>query len=249
MREMLKPTPIINKNGVLTTVYKKLMAFDVIRKTVMPPPAAPGNNAPRLSDDLEKVIARLCGGTSSTSLRNALSRYSENTLVRLHEFMSAEGSDSHGTARVSIARLAHRGADETVVSDLLNFLPSAPKLYNELISLRYYGEMTHLPVDRIHEDSNIYQRVMALAEMIEPAREALGIRPRDVPVGSPLIGIREPSGECFFIFRDERVIRTILDFPEQKHLIRQTIEDRGTVHYETILDALDVGAALGAGTL
>lgn len=198
---------------------------------------------------LESLVCEVSGVSPSLYLKRALSRYSENTLSRLIRFFTADGNDEYGNSSQIIAGLLNSGTDEATVSDAMNFLPGNPEKFNQILSIRFYIEFEHLPVDEIAEGSREFERVMALIGLIEPTRVALGIGDRETPLGSPLIGISLRDGNHFFIFRDDRVIQTILDNPDKRDLIRRVIQDHGAVHHETIRDALESGAALGVGSL
>lgn len=244
----LTPTLIVNKNGVTTTVHRRVLPSGSFEFGSMPAPQVVDTS---LGDtaELEKIVRESCTGDTNVNLQKWLQGFSEKTLSRLKKFFAAEGASEYGGETQVVARLLHRGASEETISDAMNFLPGNPRMYNQILSIRYYIEFACLPVDEIAKGSRDYEQVMALLGLVEPARIALGVRERDVPIGSPLIGISLHSGDHIFIFRDDRVIRSILDNSDKRDLIRSVIEDHGTVHHETIRDALEIGSALGAGSL
>jgi hypothetical protein len=198
---------------------------------------------------LERLVRAVYSNENSINFKNVLQRYSGTTLSRLTDFFSPNGEAELGSETQIVARMLYAGWDEAVVSDAMNFLPGNPRMFNQVLSLRHYIEFQNLPVDEIKEGSRTYEQVMALMSLVEPAQVALGIHDREMPVGSPLVGISLRNGSHLFVFRDDRVIQAILDNPDKRDLIRSVIEDHGTVHYETIRDALGNGSALGAGTL
>jgi hypothetical protein len=241
----LTPTLIVNKNGVTTTVHRRVLSSGSFGFGSMPAPQV--NDTSLDTAEIEKIVRESCTGDPNVNLKKWLEGFSEKTLSRLVRFFAAEGAS--GSETQVVARLLHRGASEETISDAMNFLPGNPRMYNQILSIRYYIEFAHLPVDEIEKGSRDHEQVMALLGMVEPARIALGVRDRDVPIGSPLIGISLHSGDHIFIFRDDRVIRSILENSDKRDLIRRVIEDHGTVHHETIRDALGIGSALGVGTL
>jgi hypothetical protein len=255
MNGNLIPTPVVNKNGVRTTVYKREVGEGASRGKGIP---APSRTTVKRSDreyGVEEKITAECSGSLGNSgfdanlLRHYLRGYSEETLSRLEEAFREPQSDDERTYKHTLSIIMGRGCKEEYLNDLMSFLPNNLRLARPLRSIRYYYELQHLPVGKISEDDETYERVLALVRTTEQARVSLNLMYGDVPVGAALVGITEaPDYECF-VFRDERVTKLVLDNPDREHLIRKVIADRSSVDYEVLREALDIGSAMGNGSL
>jgi hypothetical protein len=239
-RENLEPTPTVDKNGRLTTVYKKKSGRGKsILDVPMPKPAVSQVDRQRIvSDFVDHFESRGMSEGAYEIMRAALNSYSDELLEKLDEARSnlAPGLGLVGTS-------LSRGETEYEMSEQLYF-------FRELDDSMYYAAR-HL-VDSLH----YYPQLPASVDYSKENDEVRAQCSALIMVERVSVNLPYDLDEVFdiskgeYVLKDERLVELVLAHSDKAVLISDFIRSRRTLDVGMLTELVNSEAkVLGTGLL
>lgn len=246
-KDHLTPTPIVDKNGKWTTVYRKLFGSKKKEATHVPAPSiAPTEPSFDRAPSIENLRLRAEAGLKEEGqihrmhqVMVEINKYPDDLLQRLNKAI-----DDDVPNMWMIDRQIRAGLPHNEISESLYFLPRMKNpLYiaaqKHLRSLHAYKQLP--PSDDYSKESEgVRKQCLALMTVAKSAMYAVG--EHNVFDGSEE---RTP-----YVLKDERLTDLILEYTDRATEISNIVEDRETVDPDVIRSILSSDApALSEGML
>lgn len=243
----LIPTPIVNKNGIPTTVYRKPMQIGVVKET-LPAPAIGGGvvnqrtrNILVFAGNVRKEAEKMFSMSDEDfdGIVDDLKTYPDDLLERLVH------ADAEGVTNMRLVkRLVLVGGGPYKVNEAMHFYPMlAEGVTNYLItkkveSLHHYPQLPK-SLDYSSEPEETREKATALLRLIHAVHDDLGATEAF-----------EASGGHKLVLKDDRLTELVLTHYQRIDDIIELMKERETMNPDVIRAFLETDApALGTGIL
>lgn len=265
----LIPTPVVNKNGVATTVYKKPEVIGVVGRSIPAPTPSAESSLVRLSrmvinhlmpSRVRRLPADLKGFEKDRDKAlSTLARFPEELQDDILFLMNNDDEDE--THRITLVYSLTQGAPESFFNEYVayNQFLTRDNYCRLLNGLRQYPQLPKVD-DYSAVPERTREQITALLNVTEEVldesrfRIKLNSRVRGYDHGLPVF---VAAGEAQINYNGEAAVLTekdlvqlILDHPEKSDQIKRIIIDRNTGDAELIRDIITTSApAISEGTL
>ena len=242
----LIPTPIVNKNGVPTTVYKRPVQMGIC-KDALPAPAIGGSvveqrtkNILSFASSVRKEAEKMFSMSEDDfdGIVADLKRYPDDLLERLVR------ADAAGEVNIGLVkRLVLVGGGQYKVNEALHFYPMlAEGATNYLVtkkveSLHHYPQLPN-SVDYSSEPKEILEKATALFRLTHAVHDDLGATEAF------------DHSRSHMILKDDRLTELVLDHYQHIDQIIEVMKERSTMDPDLLRATVETDApSLGTGIL
>jgi hypothetical protein len=239
-RENLEPTPTVDKNGRLTTVYKKKSggAKSVLTAPLPKPPVAQVDRQRIVSDFAAHFEPMGMSDEAYETMMSSLDGYSDELLGKLDEARTnlAPGFGLVGTS-------VSRGESEDEVSEQLYFY-------------RDHGDMVYYSARHLVESIHYYQQLPASVDYSKESDEVRAQCSALMMVSRASVNISYGVDEVFdrtkgeYVLKDQRLVDLVIAHSDEAVLLSNFIRSHRTLDVDRLTEFLNSESkALGSGML
>jgi hypothetical protein len=250
MRNSLTPEQRTDKNGVTSTRWVKPVAPVSDALSQLPPPSL--NSRRRVAEFITADVHSIVFGKDENNdearlrINDYLLGHTDQTLEAIQEFLNfySVTQNYYGSKTHIVASAIERGESHGLVSDLITYLEWADEY--SIRTLRLYRERDGVSDETPQGTPD--PRVIAL---LKTTRVVIDTPYGGaVPENSPVEEVVGDGGEYYYIIKDSRVTKLILDHPDDNDLINRIVRERKTVKHDVIHAAIEGPAkGLSSGVL
>lgn len=249
MNSELVPTPVVDKNGRLTTVHKHGTVAGR-RAASFPAPHVPAVPLPSREDIISGIMDQI------REMDFIFSEYEAKEIrsyleERTPEFLSKAGAVFRSPKSAVIAGKLIRGLETpTLINEAVLYMPQMEyRGFWETVHLikTLHGYYPGLPKadDYSEVDQSVQDRCLALLKVTCAARH---MGQTDKALKATTVG--RNNRDRAYVLRDERLISLLLEQPQRADEIVRIIAERGTAEFGVIHAVLNAeSVALSDGTL
>jgi hypothetical protein len=251
MTSNLTPTPVVDKNGRQTTVYKRAEG-SVKYATVIPAPVVVDPAQDEIDAKVNWIIdeidesVHLSDQEDREAVRSTLETYSPEFLIKVEEALQ------HLETVTIASLLIAAGESESLVSEALTFMPQMEVVrFHESLNLvkslhrDYYPGLPKVK-DYGVADDHVQSQCIAILKISLAMKRYSDDRDGDLR----MVDVGTENIDRAAIMADQRMIALVLERPDEADLIVDTIRERGTGEFGVIHAVLSNEAiALSSGTL
>jgi hypothetical protein len=251
MTNNLIPTPVVDKNGKQTTVYRRADEI-ASRTTGIPAPMAVAPSQGEMDARIDWIIDEIAESVSiayeeeRNSIRSTLEAYSPEFLIRVEDALQ------HIETVTVASTLISSGESQSLVSEALTFMPQMEvRGFYESLRLVQSLQKDYYPGLRKVEDygvadEHLQSQCLALLKVSLAMKRHSEDRSGDLRI----VDVGRENLDRVPIMADQRMIALVLEHPAKADLIVDTIKERRTGDFGVLHAVINQEAiALASGTL
>ena len=241
----LQRVPIVDKNGKATTVHRKSTTPIPATRSLVKPTVQQKESRKdaiiKLADDLHQTVYGNGFDVERFDLsdfRASLTGYSDETINKITEFFAdhSSGFRYNGGMHHSVASMIEDGATESLVNNLVTYMPRFTQL--TIVAYSYYQESGSIDWELEESKDGLMLALEETASSLEfISRPTAVIVGKHTNWGAPVI-------------KDPRIVKLVLDRLEDNDRINNIIIERQSADYDVLMSVLDEPTkALSKGVL